>query len=729
MRLTAWIALFTVFWTSSYADEVKIIHPVEKVSQVPNPLALTEDWWDYFKVDNKLLPKRIDQFSKSLDELVKNSPKGTQVKIRPLVTKIKTNLYAYLLAKTQTIEPPPPITPIKKSYTVDEVVKLNRHIRNSEILLQSDQENFNEKERHIKAGREEIRKLESDYDAAKDRSEEKLIAGLRLMNFQISLQLAEIKQTLLEHELKVEKELINRQKAELTAAKETVTSNQQELLQKEKDFKQAENEWRKKSLDLRRQEAQSLSVFDFSQKGDVAKLQNGLLELKLLNASIEEALALNQKIVNRIELEWVQYLNSPIKKEFQDLDKNAEEWNNDINQLNQKVKDWEISINRDIQRAQEWLSINVDVSNEESKTIQNLQEQILQMAEQSLVLINQLKNEIQDSEFLLSLVNKAIAAHKGGYKHLLSSIWDSVTEIYNNVSSWVTQPWFQVGKTVINAWSIIKFILVILISIWIARTVRALIHRFAMKRQGVRLSLIYRVNRLFQYFIIVIGVIIAMTVIGFNFSNFVLIAGALGVGLGFGLQALFNNFVSGLVILFENQLKVGDYIELESGVIGEIKEINVRSTYVKTNDGIAVMIPNSELTSSRVINWTHKEPFRRIQVHFGVAYGSDKEKVKEVVMEAVLNVPVTLKKSWVPEPKVFMESMGESSLNFIVSVWVDDAATKRSTYTKSMYLWAIHDALIQNDIKIPFPQMDLHVENMLDKKTFKELMDDYKQNS
>ncbi|MCB1149687.1 MAG: mechanosensitive ion channel, partial [Chlamydiia bacterium] len=209
--------------------------------------------------------------------------------------------------------------------------------------------------------------------------------------------------------------------------------------------------------------------------------------------------------------------------------------------------------------------------------------------------------------------------------------------------------------------------------------------------------------------IVALGSIIALSTLGFNFSNLVLIASALGVGLGFGLQNLFNNFISGLIILFESQLKVGDFVELESGVRGEVKEINVRSTYIKTNDGIDVIVPNSEFTQGRVINWTWKEPYRRMQIEFGVSYDSDKALVEKVVSEAVKNVPITLKKSWTPEPRVYIRQFGPSSIDFVCAVWVDATATKRYLYARSAYLWAIHEALTANGIKIPYPQLDLHV--------------------
>lgn len=691
----------------------------------PNPLDLKKNWWDFFDVEPSLLPDRTEDFSAFTQKIIQNTPETERVRLSELLDRIESNLGAYVVAKSQPEDKPAPLTPIADSYRVSDIIQLNREIRNREILLQTDQEDLTEKQRQITSGEARFRDLSLAYAATEPRSEEKLVKGLELINFGISLELAMEKRSRLENSIEIDKEFLRQKRSELETARQRITSDLQELEQSRADLEEARALKDEKAEELREREANSLTLFDFSQRGETPKLRNQLLDQKLSQAAINEALATNRMILNDIELELVEYLNFPSEKEFEDLIRKASDWNSEIRVLRQKLREWELEITRDIQRAQEWLSINIDDVQDESSEIKALQESILEVSEQSVVLITKLSNEIRDTEFLLSIVNNAVARQRGEFYDYLISFWEGVTMVFQTASVWLSRPLFKVGKTVIDAWGIINFFIIIAISVWLARLLKVTMKKFALQRQGIKLSLLYRVNRLFQYFIIALGIIFAMTTLGFDFSNLVLIAGALGVGLGFGLQNLFNNFVSGIVILFENQLKVGDYIELESGVLGEVKEINVRSTYIRTNDGIAVMVPNSELTVGRVINWTHKEPFRRVQVGFSVAYASDKEKVKSCVLEAVNKVPLTLKKSWAPEPRVHFVDMGPNSLEFKVVVWVDDIGTKRSSYTKSHYLWAIHDALIQNNIRIPFPQLDLHVESILEHQTFNEMIKEF----
>ena len=150
--------------------------------------------------------------------------------------------------------------------------------------------------------------------------------------------------------------------------------------------------------------------------------------------------------------------------------------------------------------------------------------------------------------------------------------------------------------------------------------VRRGLARFS-KREGTRdrHAAIYTVGRIVHYLLLFVAFLVALELIGLPASRFAVFAGAIGVGLGFGLQAIFNNFISGLILLFDRSLKVGDFVELESGVHGEVSDINIRATRITTNDNIEILVPNSEFVSGRVVNWTHNDVSRRMRIPFGVA--------------------------------------------------------------------------------------------------------------
>lgn len=254
--------------------------------------------------------------------------------------------------------------------------------------------------------------------------------------------------------------------------------------------------------------------------------------------------------------------------------------------------------------------------------------------------------------------------------------------------------------------------LALVVALAISLLLRRALTRYGEKHENVDRAGLYTVSRLLHYGLLAIGVMFALEFAGLPLTRFAIFAGALGVGLGFGLQSLFANFISGLVLLFGKSLKVGDFVELESGVHGEVRDIKMLSTRIVTNDNIDILVPNSEFVSGRVTNWTYREVSRRLRVAFGVAHGSDKELVKKAALEAANQVPFTLDLEGPRKPQVWLVGFGGSSLDFELVVWLNAEATKRPSAVKAAYLWALETALRKYCIDIPFPQRDLHIRSL-----------------
>jgi potassium-dependent mechanosensitive channel len=289
---------------------------------------------------------------------------------------------------------------------------------------------------------------------------------------------------------------------------------------------------------------------------------------------------------------------------------------------------------------------------------------------------------------------------------MLAQLWEHTTDFLNTGV-------LTVGNTIVTVSGLIRVLVVLVIAWWVSKLIRIGLSRIALRWPGMNKASIYTIGRVFHYSVMVLGLMIGLSTLGIDLTNFALLLGALGVGLGFGLQSMVSNFISGLIILFEKSLKVGDFVELESGVTGEVREINIRSTRITTNDNIDILVPNSEFVNGRVINWTLDEAYRRIHVPFGVAYGTDKENVRAAVLEAADRVPYTLKGVSGREPQVWFVRFGDSSLDFELVVWLVQEAVKRPGRVQAAYLWEIHTALYQHGIEIPFPQRDLHVRSLL----------------
>ena len=219
----------------------------------------------------------------------------------------------------------------------------------------------------------------------------------------------------------------------------------------------------------------------------------------------------------------------------------------------------------------------------------------------------------------------------------------------------------------------------------------------------------YIAERLGSYIVVFIGLIAAVSALGIDLTSLSLFIGALGVGLGLGMQDLVKNFMSGIVLLLDRSIEVGDFIELEGGVAGQVLEIGPRAT----NDRVHVMAPNSWLVSNKLMNWTRNRITRRIHVPFAVAYGSDKEIVRRAALEAAANVPFTM-----PDDgdrvrsQCWLVGYGESRLDFELIVWPSLAAVKRPGSMMAAYRWAIDEALRKHGLEVPFPQRDVHVKGL-----------------
>lgn len=239
--------------------------------------------------------------------------------------------------------------------------------------------------------------------------------------------------------------------------------------------------------------------------------------------------------------------------------------------------------------------------------------------------------------------------------------------------------------------------------------------RYGLKRYGVRYpanqSTLYTLSRVVHYIVLTIGVLAALSVAGIPFSKFTLFAGALGVGLGFGLQAIFSNFISGLILLFDRSLSVGDFVEMPNGLHGVVRDIHIRATRVTTNDNVDYLIPNSRFITDNVVNLTWRDVSRRAHISFRVPYGSDKGKVREAALEAAAAVPFTLHDDPARPAQVWLTGFGESALDFALVLWLNAEAARRYRGVIAAYNWALHDALEKHGLALPFPQRDLHIKS------------------
>lgn len=265
------------------------------------------------------------------------------------------------------------------------------------------------------------------------------------------------------------------------------------------------------------------------------------------------------------------------------------------------------------------------------------------------------------------------------------------------------------GKERMSLWSLTHVIFLLVVLVYGSGVLKRWIVKFVVARGTTNVGVQQALGSIVRYVVVLLGLMIIVETAGVNLSSLTIIAGALGVGIGFGLQNITNNFVSGLVILFERPIKVGDRIQVGE-ITGDVIRISPRATTVSTNDNITIIIPNSEFISSRVINWSHADRDVRLHVQVGVSYNSDPERVRELLLEVAAGEEGVLKS---PKPDVIFEGFGDSSLNFVLRVWTSEFIT-RPPVLRSRINFAIMKKFKENGVEIPYPQRDVHIKTNVD---------------
>jgi small-conductance mechanosensitive channel len=262
----------------------------------------------------------------------------------------------------------------------------------------------------------------------------------------------------------------------------------------------------------------------------------------------------------------------------------------------------------------------------------------------------------------------------------------------------------ELGDSKVTLSSILKLMVLVVMVFVAERYLRRTLRRRVLIRTRLEPDLQYAISRFVGYCFIAVGLFFALKVIHLDLSAFAVIVGGLGVGIGFGLQNIISNFVSGLIILAERPIAIGHRIEVGT-VAGQVTQIKMRSTTVVTNDNITIIVPNSNFITSAVTNWSYGDPKVRIRLPVGVAYGSDVEKLCRVLLAVAEENPTVLKE---PAPTVRFLGFGDSALNFELAVWTIEMAHRPTRFRSDLY-FAIERKLREHQIEIPFPQRDLHL--------------------
>ena len=666
---------------------------------VPEPASLDASWWTYFEGARDDVEPRVAAFLDTANTQIADLAPQNQEVAASVLGAVRNNLSAYLNLMGETEPAVAELPPDAVSYSIESLLQLAATARDASATAAEEQLEVSREERVLDGASRRRDTVFKDYVAA-DPGDDRWLAALRLVQARSAQAVSERRLELLRERHARGVAFADDTAARVLFATERLEASSDEGvlrdLAERVDTNAAAVETVQEGVRAAQLAASGLDV-----ETAQGRSQQRLEQQRLRDAEVGLALAEVALAQAEAEFWWTELTLEGADTGL--LHDQALLWSDLVRSVVQRAPDLERETEDELLAAQ---GANRDSLDRASL---RLLDQRVGTAQETLADAGRLKAAVADLELSMVVVDNAAAEYEGALRSLLGSISRGTKAAYKRVVGLGDVTLFSIGETPVTGGDILRVILILLVAMLLSRGIRHAIKRVGSEELSGTQASLYTVGRLTHYAIIILGLFIALSSIGLDFGSLALVAGALSVGIGFGLQSIVNNFVSGLIILFEHSLRVGDYIELDTGLTGTVKAINVRSTLINTNDNIDIVVPNSEFVSTRLTNWTLGERTLRVRIPFGVAYGSDKELVKKAALEAAEEVPFTLANRKGREADVWLTEYGDNSLNFLLLVWVNRQGARRPTRTRSAYLWALETKLAEYDIAIPFPQRDLHL--------------------
>lgn len=666
----------------------------------PDITDLSADWWTRLNAGSpEEISNRFDSLISAIEQRVSGLVGDELVTAQNGIAHLKSGFDLLVLARQgptgQKYEPP--LT--KDSYFLDDVLSLRARARELESQATTLELEIEQSQSQIKLLQERRDKLISEYGSQNVEAPARILIGIRRITARVEYELAHERvnnsQQLLNE--------INEQSLRVSGQQDYARTH---LVVEEgalKQIKVALVDARAKVTETSRKVAALQSQLLNALSAETVKPSLELLRKQQLTlASAESELARLQEMLLAEKSNWYRLRANLLDSRF-DLQAAMEGTRRITADSLKQANLWFSASQATLSAASLDRSLN---------TVRNF-EIAQSVARETLVVINQIKSTSENLLIVQDILAEEILSNRKG----LGNVWVRVTLFIGNTWDRLVDladfHLFYIGDTSVTPAGLFKMLLILGLAIGISWVIRYLLARGVRKKRAAQSPAFYTLGRILHYIIVMAGSFAALGSIGIDFTSFALIAGALSVGIGFGLQAIVSNFVSGLILLFEGTLRVGDFIEMEGDLRGVVREINTRATVINTNDAVDLVVPNSQLVTTQLTNWTLRESYGRLRVTFGVAYGSDKELIKALSIEAIGKVDCALTNMPGLEPQVRLSNFGDNALEFTVLFWVSRQGVRRPGRTRATFLWELETLFREHDVQIPFPQRDIHFKNAL----------------
>jgi small-conductance mechanosensitive channel len=683
----------------------------ESPAILPEPTALQAGWWQYFQhSDETVVQARIEATLDRLDELVASLPQASRETGRAAVELVRANLLTLPQIRDQTAPQPPAPPAYSREYTIEQMLELSEQLRQVRTNRDIVEPEITAAENAISGVGRRLDNLMAGYLALRPSNPERALQGLEIMAERTSLMVTEERLRINRAELEVLRVRASQLTDELEVARDRLSANWGDLLQIDLDIVDTQADLEAAHGRLVREQSTATQIVG-SSPADRATGQ--YRQQRVIKASIDEAVIRTR--LNRLQMQ--RYLTQLLLDQSVDtltLRNQQERWLAEHNNLDRQIQIWRNSSERERSRAGLAIASPDEIGTPDYSRLIVLNQDRFRLAQDSLVALERLQGVVQQNRRLLEQIDIELLQLEGWLRSWLAWSQLRFQDVVQGASSWIHTSLFRIGDTPVTAMGLLRVLLIITVAWLFSYLLRRALTRLSERSDSRNLPAFYTVGRLSHYVLVIAGVLMGLSTLGMDFTNFALVAGALALGIGFGLQAIVNNFISGLILLFERSLKVGDFVELGSGIAGEVisgevKAINVRSTQIKTNENIDIIVPNSAFMTNNVVNWTLQEPYRRVHYPFRVAFGISKELVRKAGLEAAEKVPHTLSGLPGKNPQVWLVGYAENGYSFELVVWLTPSAVKRPQAVQAAFYWELETALQKYQIEVPVPQRDLRL--------------------
>ena len=666
---------------------------------VPDPRDLDSQWWNYFVVaddgDSKLLDTRYAALVKQLDNIAATLGGEELSDLAQLRASIERHFGRYKRTLQTPPAPPAPPPAMKKAYPLDDVLELGRENEQLRRAADLEAQEIALIERSLVLGRDEQDAAKLRYrDLAMDTAA-RVIEGVRLMRDRLRIEtLNQELRWRRAHQSALAAELDQHFK-QLTVAGDRIECTASALDEWKRIEKEAANAAHSAGADLMK--LQLTSSIALATSPD-ERAQARYHDIKTLRRGVEIAIAearrasavLAQRLLQRV------------------ADGNTTEPGADRGLLRkqQALLDGQtrVATEQGARAAQLRSAITIERESADEPAVTALYARARSELTAVETALEDLAAQLRSGTQLVDMLDGRLREREGRVGQSVRLLKDAVRGSVAEAHALLSYPLFEVNETPVTTLGLLRLGLILTAAWWLSVLMRGGLLRLGRHNSAFSPASLYTVGRVLHYLLLTVGVVVGLSSIGVDLTKFALFASALGIGVGFGLQTLISNFVAGLIILFEKSLNVGDLIELQSGATGMVKEINMRATRITTSDNVDILVPNSEFMSSKVMNWTLEDAYRRIHVPFTVTYETDKTLVRTAALVAAEDVEHTLTDHPNREPQVWLVRFGDTGLDFELVVWLNLRALTRPGSVIADYCWALDTRLREHAIEIAWPK-------------------------